>query len=167
MTDPVHEDGTHGVWAAARAVGPGTGWRVDWATGGLMAGAVKAANGHADCVRSATTTVVDGRAVAVTGGDDEVVLVWDLAKGERVGDPLPSQGSVWAVVTVMVDGRSVAVVAGPDTVQSWDLNGCRPLAGIADVAWAATTAVVNGRPNFSWERRAADFQTTRTRRPRV
>ncbi|MGX4694954.1 hypothetical protein [Streptomyces sp. JNUCC 63] len=145
MTDPVHEDGARDELAATRAAVAGMGWRVEWATGGLIGGAVRAV-GHADWVRSAATAVVNGRAVAVTGGDDEAVLVRDLATGEQMGDALPARGSVWAVVTAMVDGRPVAVVADPYALaQSWDLTGRRPLAGLVGGAWTAATAVVDGR----------------------
>ncbi|MGX1128941.1 WD40 repeat protein [Streptomyces glaucescens] len=131
MTNPVRTDG----------------WRVEWATGGLIAGAVDAGHGHGDWVRSVTTAVVGGRAVAVTGGDDEAVLVWDLATGERIGVPPEGRGSVWAVAAVTVAGRPVAVHADPSVrAQSWDLAAGRPLADLAGGAWAAATAVVNGRP---------------------
>ncbi|AXG79301.1 WD40 repeat domain-containing protein [Streptomyces paludis] len=129
------------------------GWRPVWATGGLMRATVGAVDGtaagavgHADCVRSATTAVVDGRAVALTGGDDETVLMWDLATGERMGDALPARGSVWAVVTATVDGRPVAVVADPSRqARSWELTGPRPLAELDGGASTAATAVVDGR----------------------
>lgn len=131
--------------AASGAVRPGTGWRVEWATGGLIGGAMGAVPGHADVVRSVTTATVEGRPVAVTGGDDEVALVWDLARGERVGDPLAARGSVWTVASTVVAGRPVVVVADPHArVQAWDLTGCRLLAGRAGGAWAATTVRVNG-----------------------
>ncbi|WP_181446890.1 hypothetical protein [Streptomyces sp. NTH33] len=45
------------------------------------------------------------------------MLVWDLAKGGRMGDPLPVRGSVW----VEVDGRSVSVVADPGHADAGDL----------------------------------------------
>jgi WD40 repeat protein len=147
MTELGHEDGTCGEPAATRVAGPGTGWQVEWATGGLIAGFVKAATGHADWVRSAATAVVDGRAVAITGADDEAVLVWDLATGKRIGAALPARGSVWTAATEMVDGRPVALIADPSAlVQSWDLADGRPLASLAGGAWAAATGVVNGRP---------------------
>ncbi|MES5824680.1 hypothetical protein [Streptomyces sp. RG80] len=146
MTEPVREGGAcsepEGTWV----VGPGSGWRLEWATGGLMAGSVKAVVGHADWVRSAATAVIDGRAVVVTGADDEFVLVWDLATGERIGAVLPARGSVWAVVTEMVDGRPVAVVADPSAlVEAWDLADGRRLASLPGGVWAAATGRVNGR----------------------
>ncbi|MFC9625816.1 WD40 repeat domain-containing protein [Streptomyces sp. NPDC056930] len=147
MTDLVHDDGTCGKPAATRVAGPGTGWQVEWATGGLIAGFITGATGHADWVRSAATTVVDGRAVAITGADDEAVLVWDLATGKRIGAALPARGSVWTAATEMVDGRTVALIADPSAlVQSWNLAEGRPLTSLAGGAWAAATGVVNGRP---------------------
>lgn len=119
---------------------------MEWATGDPVEGAVGAGTAHTDNVWSVATAVVDGRAVAVTGGDEGAVLVWDLACGERLGDPLPAGGSVWAVATTVVEGRPVVVVADPDVLtQAWDLIARRPLAARAGGAWAVTTAVVDGR----------------------
>ncbi|WP_329536790.1 WD40 repeat domain-containing protein (plasmid) [Streptomyces sp. NBC_01450] len=147
MTDLVHDDGTCGEPAATSVAGPGTGWQVEWASGGLISGFITGTTGHADWVRSAATTVVDGRAVAITGADDEAVLVWDLATGKRIGAALPARGSVWTAVTELVDGRTVVLIADPSAlVQSWDLAEGRPLASLAGGAAAAATGVVNGRP---------------------
>lgn len=47
----------------------------DLATGQRLGQALA---GHADAVRAVTSTTVDGRPVAVTGGDDATVRTWDL-----------------------------------------------------------------------------------------
>ncbi|MGW0122124.1 WD40 repeat domain-containing protein [Streptomyces sp. NPDC003327] len=143
MSDHVHEGGSRG----AAAVGPGAEWCARWATGGL-AGATVGAVGHADVLQSAAIAVVGGRTVAVTGADDDIALVWDLATGARIGGPLPGHGSVWAVaVTGATRGRPVVVIADASArVQSWDLSDGRPVAALAGGAWAAATAVVRGRP---------------------
>ncbi|MFD9005905.1 WD40 repeat domain-containing protein [Streptomyces sp. NPDC059582] len=145
--DRIHEDGIGGEPSAIRAEMPCSGWRLDWATGGLITpvGAAGAVAGPGDWVRSVATTVLDGRAIAVTGGDNDDALVWDVATGERIGAPLPARGPVWAVATQTVAGRPVAVVAGPSTpVQTWDLAARRPLARLAGGAWSVATAVVDG-----------------------
>lgn len=43
--------------------------------------------GHVDRVWSVATAVVEGRALAVTSGDDGTVRVWDMVTGEQVGEP--------------------------------------------------------------------------------
>jgi WD40 repeat protein len=51
--------------------------------------------GHTNSVRAvACATLPDGRAVAVTGGNDRTVRVWDIqdlhSKAPRFGDPTPA-----------------------------------------------------------------------------
>ncbi|MEV6395501.1 hypothetical protein AB0M39_12110 [Streptomyces sp. NPDC051907] len=41
--------------------------------------------GHSSRVTAVATTVVDGRPVAVTGGWDKSVRVWDLTTGHQIG----------------------------------------------------------------------------------
>ncbi|MFD7079074.1 WD40 repeat domain-containing protein [Streptomyces sp. NPDC059918] len=76
--------------------------------------------GIAECV---STVLLNGRAVAVTAGECDVIAVWDLATCQQVrsiahGHP----GGVKALVVSVVDGRPV-VVAGTaqGTVAMWDL----------------------------------------------
>ncbi|MEV7356930.1 hypothetical protein AB0O19_18205, partial [Kitasatospora sp. NPDC091276] len=70
------------------------------------------------------TAVVDGRPLAVTGGDDGTVRTWDLTTGDQVGEPLTGHtGDVNTVATAVVDGRPLAVTGGDDgTVRTWDLT---------------------------------------------
>ncbi|NEA99004.1 hypothetical protein [Streptomyces sp. SID13726] len=87
------------------------------------------APGHTATVRAVATAVVDGRPVAVTGGDDETLRLWDLATGRPVGCPLSGKtddydGVTW-VRTTEVDGRPYAV-SGHDSgydeyTRVWDL----------------------------------------------
>ena len=61
--------------------------------------------------------------MAVSGGDDRTVRVWDLASGTPAGDPFTGHdGAVRAVAVGELDGRPVAVSGGDDrTVRVWDL----------------------------------------------
>ncbi|MGV9310611.1 WD40 repeat domain-containing protein [Streptomyces sp. NPDC003691] len=100
-------------------------------------------------VSAVATAVLDGRAVAVTGGPEGTVRVRDLATGEPMGEPLPGPGDpVHAVATTVLDGRPVAVVAGDDgTVQLWDLATGRmlgrSLVGHGSEVRAVTAATVD------------------------
>jgi WD40 repeat protein len=96
----------------------------------------------------------DGTPVAVSGGKDGTVRVWDLLGCRTVGDPLAEHtASVHAVVAVALpDGVPVAVTGDLDgTVLLWDLRSRRalgaPMTGHVEPVLAATTAVsVDGRP---------------------
>ncbi|GAA4627382.1 hypothetical protein GCM10023196_039340 [Actinoallomurus vinaceus] len=80
--------------------------------------------GHEETIRSLDTVTFDDRCLAVTGGDDATVRVWDLRTGAQVGDPLSGhKGSVETVRTAVLDGRHVALSAGRDgRINVWDLH---------------------------------------------
>ncbi|MFE9968929.1 hypothetical protein [Streptomyces sp. NPDC005525] len=67
--------------------------------------------------------MVGDRSLAVTGGADATVRIWDLAEGAGVGAPLTGhRGGVAVVRTTMLSGREVALSAGLDCViRVWDL----------------------------------------------
>nr|WP_144298922.1 hypothetical protein [Streptomyces sp. TLI_235] len=108
--------------------------------------------GHEGTVRGAATAVVQGRHLAVTGGDDRSVRVWDLAgKKEPDSRTAADAGPVRKVTTGIVDGRSVVVTGGPDTlVRIWDLDGgeqlCEALTGHTAAVEMLTVGTVGGRP---------------------
>ncbi|MFC9750326.1 WD40 repeat domain-containing protein [Streptomyces niveus] len=80
--------------------------------------------GHEGCINALDVAVVGDRAVAVTGGEDGTVRIWDLATGRQVGPPLTGHyWSVEAVVVTTMQDRTVAVTAGRDgAVRIWDLT---------------------------------------------
>jgi WD40 repeat protein len=78
----------------------------------------------------ATAVLPDGRPVAVTGGDDATVRIWDLGTGALLGSPLTGHTrAVWAVAAmVLPGGRPVAVAGSYDaTVRIWDISAPGPI----------------------------------------
>lgn len=66
-----------------------------------------------------------GRPVAVSSGWDGELWVWDLGRGERVGEPLDDyEGDVQALMTTRINGRQVVVCGGIDepVLRVWDLD---------------------------------------------
>ena len=119
-----------GVWAApvrAVAIGghagrdvvvigddDGTVWLHDTTTGSAVA-----ARGHSLFVRS----VAIGERLAVSGGADNTVRVWDLENGQPIGSPLKHRGQVDAVSIGRLGGRDVVVSGGQDDlVHLWHLE---------------------------------------------
>jgi WD40 repeat protein len=80
--------------------------------------------GHEDAVVALDTAVIGDRVLAVSGGDDATVRLWDLATGTQLGDPLIGhEGSVETVQTAILNGRHVALSAGRDSrINIWDLQ---------------------------------------------
>ncbi|MFJ1832094.1 hypothetical protein [Streptomyces sp. NPDC088178] len=66
--------------------------------------------------------VVNGRPIAITGGDDATVRVWDLTTREQVGEALTGHAHpVQSAATAVVDGRPIAVT-GSGTTSLTDLD---------------------------------------------
>ncbi|NUK90502.1 hypothetical protein HRW16_01155 [Streptomyces lunaelactis] len=89
-------------------------------------------------------TVLDGRPVAVTGGDDGKVRVWDLAPGTLVHPPLEGHSDwVLAVSCAVINGISVAVTTDShETVSVWDLH-TGELTGLIGAAGATTATITD------------------------
>jgi WD40 repeat protein/tetratricopeptide (TPR) repeat protein len=70
---------------------------------------------HESGAVSLTTAVLDGRPVAITGGEDSTVRVWDLTTREQVGPRTQFTGPVTALATAP-DGRLVVAYGSEVTV---------------------------------------------------
>ncbi|MFI9036020.1 WD40 repeat domain-containing protein [Streptomyces sp. NPDC053726] len=79
--------------------------------------------GHEGSICAMDTATVGNRSLAVTGGADATVRMWDLAEGVGIGAPLTGhRDGVAAVRTTVLRGREVALSAGGDgVIRIWDL----------------------------------------------
>ena len=97
-------------------------------------------------------TLLNGRLVAVTGGYERSLRIWDLAAGKLVGGPLSGHtGVIRAVACGMLHGLPIAVTGSEDrTVRVWDLErGVQigpPLVGHTDGIWAVAYGILDDRP---------------------
>jgi WD40 repeat protein len=126
-------------------------YRPRWATGHHSSPALHATlTGHDGTVHAVACTTVNGRPVAVTGGDDGTVRVWDLATGTPHATLTGHDGSVHAVACTVVEGRPVAVTGGFDkTLRVWDLAAGLPHATLTGHdGWVRVVACITvaGRP---------------------
>ncbi|WP_165966407.1 WD40 repeat domain-containing protein [Actinomadura sp. 7K507] len=87
---------------------------------------------------------VEGRPVAVTGTNDGVVRVWDLAAERPEGVPMPGHKfRIGAAAITVLEGRPVAVTCGRDrTLRIWDLLEPGVTARVdGEGAWMSALAV--------------------------
>lgn len=107
-------------------------------------------------ISSVACSILHGRPVAVIGGirfdgiHAGTISVWDLATGQRIGDPLtPSRGPVRSISCTALDGLPVAVTAG-DTVAVWDLTSGRQICSLSNPGdsqvRSVSCTVLDGRP---------------------
>jgi WD40 repeat protein len=107
--------------------------------------------GHTGNVRSVAAGELDGRPVVISGGDDAMVQLWDLAAGRPLGDPFVGHtGCVRSAVIGELGGRPVAISGGDDqTVRVWDLATGRPvgspLTGHTDYVRSVALGELHGR----------------------
>jgi len=105
-------------------------WRFRWATGSTVNRAFQAQlTRHSNGVNTVGISTVAGRPVAISGGEDGQLLVWDLIASQLFGQPLIGHiGPVKAVATGTMAGRPIAVSGGNDgTVRVWDLTTRRSI----------------------------------------
>jgi len=80
---------------------------------------------HTDGVRAVAVGRLDGAPIAVSGGGDCLVRLWDLRTGAARGEPLRGQDAIVTALAVgHIDGVPVAVSGGDfdGTVRVWDLR---------------------------------------------
>ncbi|MDF2710403.1 MAG: hypothetical protein K0R62_6055 [Nonomuraea muscovyensis] len=97
-----------------------------------------------------SAAVVDGRPLAVTGGQDSHVEVWDVLTGQAVGGPRQTGGHVSALAVTELAGRAVFLTGGGDNLlRIWDLTTGRPfgapMSGHADAIQNITLTRLGGR----------------------
>jgi WD40 repeat protein len=105
----------------------------------------------------AVTTAEGGRQIAVTGGDDGLIRVWDLTTGSQL-NPLRDQlddadpRRITALAAAELDGGTPLVVSGDlyGTVRVWDPARGRtvgkPLEAFANAGQAIAVGVMAGSP---------------------
>jgi WD40 repeat protein len=97
-------------------------------------------------------TQLNGRPVAVTGGAEHTVRIWDLTTATPIGSPLTGHTApVSAVACTMIGDRPVAVTGSWDsTVRIWDLTKAtpigNPLTGHSSQVRAVACTMIDGRP---------------------
>ncbi|MFI7680461.1 hypothetical protein [Actinophytocola sp. NPDC049390] len=91
----------------------GVDWAPRWATGTQISTALRDTfNGHRGAVTALACSRVDGRTVAISGGEDGAVRVWDLATGAAVTRLSEHLHGVQVIVCVPVNGRPAIVTLG-------------------------------------------------------
>lgn len=103
-----------------------------WANGSQLSPALRyTLTGHASAVTTiAHTMTPDGRLIAVTGGWDDGLRVWDVLTGRAATAPLEGHTDVIKAIACVVTGddRLIAVSTGHDrTVRVWDVFAGRCL----------------------------------------
>ena len=94
---------------------------------------------------------LNGRPVTISGGEGDMVRIWDYHSGEPVGEPLyTDQGQISVITEAEVDGCPVVFCGGVDgTVWVWDLASGQPLEeplrGHRGVVSSVAAAEVDGR----------------------
>ncbi len=102
-------------------------------------------------IGAVATAVVDGVAVAVTAGHDDVVRVWELDTGRLRVTLTGHRSAVYAAACAVVAGQPVAITGGDDeTVRVWDLASGTPASSFTGhrgpVRGIACTTTLAGRP---------------------
>lgn len=127
-------------------------WQPRWATGSRVRNTSHVTLiGATGAVTAAACAHLDGRAVAVTGGVDGMVRVWDLATSTSIGESITAHtDAVTAVACTQLESRPIAVTGGRDhMVQVWDLS-TSALVNLLPAHTGPVTAVacthLDGRP---------------------
>jgi WD40 repeat protein/DNA-binding SARP family transcriptional activator/energy-coupling factor transporter ATP-binding protein EcfA2 len=82
-------------------------------------------NGHTDQVRTVVSSP-DGQVLA-TGGDDEVIRLWDLETGQPLAPPLAGHSDNIRDIAFSPDGQLLASGSFDGTVILWDVTNGEPV----------------------------------------
>lgn len=144
-----------GSWADA---GPGRAnttsarpWRTRWANWSAPRYSRTMTGGHQGSVLALVTVRLAGRRLAVTGGTDGALRVWDLASGQPVGPAVQlSAAPVRALVATVDEGHAVVVAGGRGgTAYRWQVFAPEPVTlatGLAGDISALALARIDGSP---------------------
>lgn len=154
------------MWAAlarTRLRSPAGGpWQVRWAVQPPDTSAVL--DRYHGEVWAAAAADLSGTPIAITGGADGHLRIWDLSTDSRYGDPVDTQGgAVWSVTTARLpDGRTVAATGGADgTVRIWDLQSGRAVGdALRDGGPAVVAVIATALPDHRVVVTAADVSGT-------
>ena len=101
-------------------------WSAQWCTASspLAVGLVATMRGHDAPVRAIAMTDLDGKKIAVTGADDGMIRLWDLATRSQFGEAIDaSTERVNALAVVRWPARQAIVACGSDgRVRAWELR---------------------------------------------
>jgi WD40 repeat protein len=124
-------------------------WKAEWANW-TPATPHRVIDTGSAVIKAVDTVVLDGRQVAVTGGEDAMVRVWDLETAAEILSLSGHNGWIYAVATAVLDEQPVAVSGGADgSMHVWDLTLGNRLTGMSGDQGAVVdlaTTVVDGRP---------------------
>ncbi|MFG2349556.1 AAA family ATPase [Streptomyces phaeochromogenes] len=143
--------GAHDLTSLLHPPGPRQLWP-RWSTGTPDPALRDTLTGHEDQVWALSCAEVSGRPVAVTGGLDGTIRMWDLTHGEPIGQPQAGHDpGVTAVACTVLGGRPAAVTSGYDgTMRVWDLLRWEPIGspftGHDPGVTAVACTVLGGRP---------------------
>jgi WD40 repeat protein len=131
-------------------------WSFGWTRGRPLA--VRQILGRHDGEVAAVASVrVDGRPIAISGGDDGILMLWDLVAGEAAGsmshvhDADQINGVTGLATGELDSGEAIVVSGGSDgTLRAWNLVSRRPLgaplAGLESAGQAIAVGTLNGTP---------------------
>ncbi|CAL9593711.1 hypothetical protein SUDANB96_05308 [Streptomyces sp. enrichment culture] len=125
-------------------------WTARWAWWSA-GGAHRLLSGHERRVDCVAVGDLDERPIAVTGGVDATVRVWDLTTQRQIGEPLAMDVAVSAVAIGELGDYTVALAGAVDgTVRVWDLSAGQEygpaLTGHTNQVRAIRTGTLAGRP---------------------
>jgi WD40 repeat protein len=100
----------------------GRPWRVRWASWQLV-GSYRILGSHHGGARDLTVSKVGDRIVAISGGWDNAIRVWDIHDGGQISECIGHTAGVRAVAVGALKGADVVASGGADgTFRVWDFS---------------------------------------------